>query len=53
MLHYKLVNAMKEQDTDKALAFLSDHIQSAIETYRIGMTDHLKAKAALAAAESC
>ena len=53
VLHYKLINAMKEQDTDKALAFLSDHIQSAIETYRIGMTDHLKAKAALAAAESC
>ena len=43
VLHYKLVNAMKEQNVDKALGYLATHIESAIETYKIGIVNHQKA----------
>lgn len=45
VLHYELVHALKADDADKALALLNEHIESAIETYRIGMAKRLKAKA--------
>jgi len=43
ILHYKLVHAMEERNLDKALCFLSDHIESAIETYKIGIANRRKA----------
>ena len=43
VLHYKLINAMKEQNADKALGYLASHIESAIETYKVGIVNHQKA----------
>lgn len=53
VLHYKLVNAMKEQDLNNALSFLSDHIETAIETYKIGIVKHQKEKKAAETSSTC
>lgn len=39
--HYNLVRSMEEGDLPQALAYLSEHIDSAIITYQIGITKHL------------
>lgn len=44
ILHLKLIQAMEEQDLQTALAHLSNHIESAIDTYKIGMTNRRKAE---------
>lgn len=44
ILHLKLVQAMEERDLEKALSHLSVHIATAIDTYKIGMTNRRKAE---------
>jgi DNA-binding GntR family transcriptional regulator len=44
VLHYKLLQAMEDGDLEKALIYLSEHMESAIESYQKGLLNRLNGK---------